>query len=165
MAARVTVCVSLCAVAPGPPPRAAGGGRGRARGPGSGARDPPVPPTTGISSPVKKTEMDKSPFNSPSPQDSPRLSSFTQHHRPVIAVHSGEPHGPGRGAAWPLWPGKSHWLCDHKSYCDSRARKPGGASVQSTRAWPVSLGLSFPFYTKRRGSPGLVPQSPPLLSH
>uniref|UniRef100_A0A8D1UKY6 Nuclear factor 1 n=1 Tax=Sus scrofa TaxID=9823 RepID=A0A8D1UKY6_PIG len=42
----------------------------------------------GISSPVKKTEMDKSPFNSPSPQDSPRLSSFTQHHRPVIAVHS-----------------------------------------------------------------------------
>uniref|UniRef100_A0A2K5IHC6 Nuclear factor 1 n=1 Tax=Colobus angolensis palliatus TaxID=336983 RepID=A0A2K5IHC6_COLAP len=47
----------------------------------------------GISSPVKKTEMDKSPFNSPSPQDSPRLSSFTQHHRPVIAVHSGERHG------------------------------------------------------------------------
>uniref|UniRef100_A0A8I3NDY3 Nuclear factor 1 n=1 Tax=Canis lupus familiaris TaxID=9615 RepID=A0A8I3NDY3_CANLF len=39
----------------------------------------------GISSPVKKTEMDKSPFHSPSPQDSPRLSSFTQHHRPVIA--------------------------------------------------------------------------------
>lgn len=36
--------------------------------------------------------MDKSPFNSPSPQDSPRLSSFTQHHRPVIAVHSGECH-------------------------------------------------------------------------
>lgn len=50
----------------------------------------PLP--TGISSPVKKTEMDKSPFNSPSPQDSPRLSSFTQHHRPVIAVHSGECH-------------------------------------------------------------------------
>ncbi|XP_072775376.1 nuclear factor 1 C-type isoform X9 [Taeniopygia guttata] len=44
----------------------------------------------GISPTVKKTEMDKSPFNSPSPQDSsPRLSSFTQHHRPVIAVHSG----------------------------------------------------------------------------
>ncbi|XP_047656211.1 nuclear factor 1 C-type isoform X5 [Tachysurus vachellii] len=36
-------------------------------------------------SPVKKTEMD-----SPSPQESsPRLGSFTQHHRPVIAVHSG----------------------------------------------------------------------------
>lgn len=51
-----------------------------------------VPFLTGISSPVKKTEMDKSPFNSPSPQDSPRLSSFTQHHRPVIAVHSGESH-------------------------------------------------------------------------
>lgn len=50
----------------------------------------PLP--TGISSPVKKTEMEKSPFNSPSPQDSPRLSSFTQHHRPVIAVHSGECH-------------------------------------------------------------------------
>lgn len=50
---------------------------------------PPFSP--GISPTVKKTEMDKSPFNSPSPQDSsPRLSSFTQHHRPVIAVHSGE---------------------------------------------------------------------------
>ncbi|XP_066551294.1 nuclear factor 1 C-type isoform X4 [Amia ocellicauda] len=43
----------------------------------------------GISPTVKKTEMDKSPFSSPSPQDSsPRLTSFTQHHRPVIAVHS-----------------------------------------------------------------------------
>nr|XP_051686956.1 uncharacterized protein LOC108176151 [Oryctolagus cuniculus] len=40
--------------------------------------------------------MDKSPFNSPSPQDSPRLCSFTQHHRPVIAVHSGEREA-GRG--------------------------------------------------------------------
>lgn len=63
-------------------------------GPGSGAAvlSPAAPRAShaGISSPVKKTEMDKSPFNSPSPQDSPRLSSFTQHHRPVIAVHSGE---------------------------------------------------------------------------
>ncbi|XP_062854855.1 nuclear factor 1 C-type isoform X1 [Trichomycterus rosablanca] len=42
-------------------------------------------------SPVKKTEMD-----SPSPQESssPRLSSFTQHHRPVIAVHSGLSRSP-----------------------------------------------------------------------
>ncbi|XP_041087182.1 nuclear factor 1 C-type isoform X2 [Polyodon spathula] len=49
----------------------------------------------GISPTVKKTEMDKSPFNSPSPQDnSPRLSSFTQHHRPVIAVHSGISRSP-----------------------------------------------------------------------
>uniref|UniRef100_A0A673U1R0 Nuclear factor 1 n=1 Tax=Suricata suricatta TaxID=37032 RepID=A0A673U1R0_SURSU len=48
----------------------------------------------GISSPVKKTEMDKSPFHSPSPQDSPRLTSFTQHHRPVIAVHSGIARSP-----------------------------------------------------------------------
>nr|XP_047933690.1 nuclear factor 1 C-type isoform X1 [Anser cygnoides] len=49
----------------------------------------------GISPTVKKTEMDKSPFNSPSPQDSsPRLSSFTQHHRPVIAVHSGIARSP-----------------------------------------------------------------------
>ncbi|XP_035502638.1 nuclear factor 1 C-type isoform X3 [Scophthalmus maximus] len=39
----------------------------------------------GLSPPVKKAELD-----SPSPQeDSPRLGSFTQHHRPVIAVHSG----------------------------------------------------------------------------
>ncbi|XP_020824999.1 nuclear factor 1 C-type isoform X2 [Phascolarctos cinereus] len=48
----------------------------------------------GISPTVKKTEMDKSPFNSPSPQDSPRLSSYTQHHRPVIAVHSGIARSP-----------------------------------------------------------------------
>nr|XP_009671157.1 PREDICTED: nuclear factor 1 C-type [Struthio camelus australis] len=49
----------------------------------------------GISPTVKKTEMDKSPFNSPSPQDSsPRLTSFTQHHRPVIAVHSGIARSP-----------------------------------------------------------------------
>uniref|UniRef100_A0A8D0HEM8 Nuclear factor 1 n=1 Tax=Sphenodon punctatus TaxID=8508 RepID=A0A8D0HEM8_SPHPU len=47
-----------------------------------------------ISPTVKKTEMDKSPFNSPSPQDSQRLSSFTQHHRPVIAVHSGIARSP-----------------------------------------------------------------------
>ncbi|XP_068599191.1 nuclear factor 1 C-type [Brachionichthys hirsutus] len=39
----------------------------------------------GISPPVKKVELD-----SPSHrEDSPRLDSFTQHHRPVIAVHSG----------------------------------------------------------------------------
>ncbi|XP_030639618.1 nuclear factor 1 C-type isoform X1 [Chanos chanos] len=44
----------------------------------------------GISPTVKKTEMD-----SPSPQESsPRLSSFTQHHRPVIAVHSGISRSP-----------------------------------------------------------------------
>ncbi|KAF6728671.1 Nuclear factor 1 C-type [Oryzias melastigma] len=39
----------------------------------------------GPSPPVKKAEMD-----SPSPQEgSPRMGSYTQHHRPVIAVHSG----------------------------------------------------------------------------
>ncbi|XP_013863506.1 nuclear factor 1 C-type isoform X1 [Austrofundulus limnaeus] len=39
----------------------------------------------GLSPPVKKVELD-----SPSPQeDSPRMASLTQHHRPVIAVHSG----------------------------------------------------------------------------
>ncbi|KAF6095786.1 nuclear factor I C [Phyllostomus discolor] len=43
--------------------------------------------------------MDKSPFNSPSPQDSPRLSSFTQHHRPVIAVHSGIARSPHPSSA------------------------------------------------------------------
>ncbi|XP_053152062.1 nuclear factor 1 C-type isoform X3 [Hemicordylus capensis] len=54
----------------------------------------------GISPTVKKTEMDKSPFNSPSPQDtSPRLTSFTQHHRPVIAVHSGIARSPHPSSA------------------------------------------------------------------
>ncbi|XP_041435807.1 nuclear factor 1 C-type isoform X4 [Xenopus laevis] len=49
----------------------------------------------GMSPTVKKSELDKSPFHSPSPQDiSPRISSFTQHHRPVIAVHSGLARSP-----------------------------------------------------------------------
>ncbi|XP_069072787.1 nuclear factor 1 C-type isoform X3 [Pleurodeles waltl] len=49
---------------------------------------------------VKKSEMDKSPFHSPSPQDSSsRLSSFTQHHRPVIAVHSGLSRSPHPSSA------------------------------------------------------------------
>lgn len=45
----------------------------------------------GMSPPVKKADLD-----SPSPQeDSPRLGgSFTQHHRPVIAVHSGLSRSP-----------------------------------------------------------------------
>ncbi|XP_075060854.1 nuclear factor 1 C-type isoform X4 [Mixophyes fleayi] len=49
----------------------------------------------GMSPSVKKSELDKSPFHSPSPQDtSPRISGFTQHHRPVIAVHSGLARSP-----------------------------------------------------------------------
>ncbi|XP_078525943.1 nuclear factor 1 C-type isoform X1 [Lissotriton helveticus] len=49
---------------------------------------------------VKKSEMDKSPFHSPSPQDSSsRLTSFTQHHRPVIAVHSGLARSPHPSSA------------------------------------------------------------------
>lgn len=39
----------------------------------------------GMSPGVKKTEMD-----SPSPQESSPRLGFTQHHRPVIAVHSGQ---------------------------------------------------------------------------
>lgn len=49
----------------------------------------------GVSPTVKKTEMD-----SPSPQESsPRLGSFTQHHRPVIAVHSGISRSPHPASA------------------------------------------------------------------
>ncbi|TWW57396.1 Nuclear factor 1 C-type [Takifugu flavidus] len=43
----------------------------------------------GLSPPVKKTEVD-----SPPQKDSPRLGSFTQPHRPVIAVHSGLSRSP-----------------------------------------------------------------------
>uniref|UniRef100_A0A3B3SVI8 Nuclear factor 1 n=1 Tax=Paramormyrops kingsleyae TaxID=1676925 RepID=A0A3B3SVI8_9TELE len=58
--------------------------------PASGSRNWQEEMEGGISPTVKKTEMD-----SPSPQeDSPRLSSFTQHHRPVIAVHSGLSRSP-----------------------------------------------------------------------
>ncbi|KAI4828427.1 hypothetical protein KUCAC02_022523, partial [Chaenocephalus aceratus] len=43
-----------------------------------------------LSPPVKKADLDN-----PSPQeDSPRMGSFTQHHRPVIAVHSGLSRSP-----------------------------------------------------------------------
>ncbi|KAK3540402.1 hypothetical protein QTP70_030636 [Hemibagrus guttatus] len=57
--------------------------------PASSSRNWPDEMEGGIS-PVKKTEMD-----SPSPQESsPRLGSFTQHHRPVIAVHSGISRSP-----------------------------------------------------------------------
>ncbi|XP_068174794.1 nuclear factor 1 C-type-like isoform X2 [Antennarius striatus] len=49
----------------------------------------------GLSPPVKKAELD-----SPSHQeDSPRLDSFTQHHRPVIAVHSGLSRNPHSSSA------------------------------------------------------------------
>ncbi|XP_069919872.1 nuclear factor 1 C-type-like [Oryctolagus cuniculus] len=43
--------------------------------------------------------MDKSPFNSPSPQDSLRLCSFTQYHWPVIAVQSGIVRSPHPSSA------------------------------------------------------------------
>nr|XP_051697499.1 nuclear factor 1 C-type-like [Oryctolagus cuniculus] len=43
--------------------------------------------------------MDKSPFNSPSPQDSPRLPRFTQHHWPVIALHRGIVRSPHPSSA------------------------------------------------------------------
>ncbi|XP_056585972.1 nuclear factor 1 C-type isoform X4 [Triplophysa dalaica] len=43
----------------------------------------------GMSPTVKKTEMD-----SPSPQESSPRLSFTQHHRPVISVHSGISRSP-----------------------------------------------------------------------
>lgn len=120
--------------------------------------DPLAPPHTGISSPVKKTEMDKSPFNSPSPQDSPRLSSFTQHHRPVIAVHSGEHYGPWGGGGRevqlgtlvsPLQAGLSH----RRLSTSPIAVAPSGQD--SRRCYgrerpglPVSLGPGFPFCMK-----------------
>ncbi|XP_051930002.1 nuclear factor 1 C-type isoform X2 [Hippocampus zosterae] len=58
--------------------------------PGSSSRNWTDDMEGGASPPVKKAELD-----SPSAQEnSPRLGSFTQHHRPVIAVHSGlsRPH-------------------------------------------------------------------------
>lgn len=91
---------------------------------------PPPPGPTGIS-PNVKTEMDKSPFNSPSPQDSsPRLSSFTQHHRPVIAVHSGEPRGVRRWGAT---------RDPHGATRDPRGvtRDPGGLSVTPSPPPPL----------------------------
>nr|XP_046208699.1 nuclear factor 1 C-type-like isoform X7 [Oncorhynchus gorbuscha] len=48
----------------------------------------------GMSPGVKKTEMD-----SPSPQESSPRLGFTQHHRPVIAVHSGVSRSPHPSSA------------------------------------------------------------------
>ncbi|KAG9330076.1 hypothetical protein JZ751_027381 [Albula glossodonta] len=53
--------------------------------PASSSRNWPEDMEGGLSPTVKKNEMD-----SPSPQDSSPRLTFTQHHRPVIAVHSGE---------------------------------------------------------------------------
>ncbi|XP_026098839.1 nuclear factor 1 C-type-like isoform X6 [Carassius auratus] len=57
--------------------------------PASSSRNWPEEMEGGISPTVKKTEMD-----SPSPQESSPRLSFTQHHRPVIAVHSGLSRSP-----------------------------------------------------------------------
>uniref|UniRef100_A0A8D0CHK1 Nuclear factor 1 n=2 Tax=Scleropages formosus TaxID=113540 RepID=A0A8D0CHK1_SCLFO len=57
--------------------------------PGSSSRNWQEEMEGGMSPAVKKTEMD-----SPSPQDSSPRLSFTQHHRPVIAVHSGLSRSP-----------------------------------------------------------------------
>ncbi|XP_042198707.1 nuclear factor 1 C-type isoform X5 [Callorhinchus milii] len=88
----------------------------------------------GMSPTVKKTEMDKSPFNSPSPQDSSsRLSSFTQHHRPVIAVHSG--------------------LTSRSPHASSSLHFP------TTSILPQTASTYFP-HTTIRFSPHLNPQDP-----
>ncbi|XP_039533437.1 nuclear factor 1 C-type isoform X1 [Pimephales promelas] len=57
--------------------------------PASSSRNWPEEMEGGISPTVKKTEMD-----SPSPQESSPRLGFTQHHRPVIAVHSGISRSP-----------------------------------------------------------------------
>ncbi|XP_057696284.1 nuclear factor 1 C-type isoform X3 [Corythoichthys intestinalis] len=56
--------------------------------PASGSRNWADDMEEGASPPAKKAELDGSPS---AREDSPRLGSFTQHHRPVIAVHSGLP--------------------------------------------------------------------------
>ena len=130
----------------------------------------------GISSPVKKTEMDKSPFNSPSPQDSPRLSSFTQHHRPVIAVHSGEHCRPQQWrGGWalstgPLQPGKSHQLSDYKSYCCSLPSRQESLQVLWQKApRPDSLEASVspfvPRHAARGSSLNLLPVCHTQVTH
>ncbi|KAM6962642.1 nuclear factor 1 C-type isoform 2-T2 [Aplochiton taeniatus] len=66
--------------------------------PASSSRNWPDEMDGGMSPPVKKSEMD-----SPSPQEnSPRLSNFTQHHRPVIAVHSGISRSPHPSSSLPF---------------------------------------------------------------
>ncbi|KAI1882609.1 hypothetical protein AGOR_G00236650 [Albula goreensis] len=57
--------------------------------PASSSRNWPEDMEGGLSPTVKKSEMD-----SPSPQDSSPRLTFTQHHRPVIAVHSGISRSP-----------------------------------------------------------------------
>lgn len=94
--------------------------------------------------------MDKSPFNSPSPQDSPRLSSFTQHHRPVIAVHSGEHPGPrgwGWGTlisplvAWGVGPATSHQPSEQEPYCYSLPARQGSLDVPCGERRGLTLSL------------------------
>lgn len=115
--------------------------------------------------------MDKSPFNSPSPQDSsPRLSSFTQHHRPVIAVHSGERPAGAAGPQSELralgGPGQpllgDTGLCPLLPCPAGIARSPHPSSAlhfPTTSILPQTASTYFP-HTAIRYPPHLNPQDP-----
>lgn len=119
--------------------------------------------------------MDKSPFHSPSPQDSPRLSSFTQHHRPVIAVHSGEHVGPRQGGAAgpsdraPPSLGRGS-PSGHLTVSPGAIASRLGHSTQRCRgaerlALIQALGPQFPPPSRKEVQSGLARPPAPLSSH
>uniref|UniRef100_A0AAR2LQ02 Nuclear factor 1 n=1 Tax=Pygocentrus nattereri TaxID=42514 RepID=A0AAR2LQ02_PYGNA len=110
----------------------------------------------GISPTVKKTEMD-----SPSPQESsPRLSSFTQHHRPVIAVHSGihnQIHPLGEGVRSTT---HSYAITHFHQRGISRSPHPSSSlHFSTTPILPQSTSTYFP-HTAIRYPPHLSTQDP-----
>ncbi|XP_064424454.1 nuclear factor 1 C-type isoform X2 [Latimeria chalumnae] len=133
--------------------------------PASSSRNWPEDIEGGISPTVKKSEIDKSPFNSPSPQDSsPRLSSFTQHHRPVIAVHSvnlGLVKDEGLLALKPevlyLSKGQEQY---RQMQCITRSPHPSSSlHFPTTSILPQTTSTYFP-HTAIRYPPHLSPQDP-----
>lgn len=105
--------------------------------------------------------MDKSPFHSPSPQDSPRLSGFTQHHRPVIAVHSGEcARGKARRPAprtHPQTPGVCHsvvcFMEEFGSRCPFLTPLPSSQGKEPAPPPPAAVWWAPGVEMPRTGSP------------
>lgn len=91
----------------------------------------------GLSPPEKKTDLE-----SPSPQeDSPRMGSFTQHHRPVIALHSGLSRSPHPSSSL-HFPSSSYFPHGAIRYPPHLAQDPLKDLVSACDSAPSSLNGS-----------------------
>lgn len=88
---------------------------------------------SGLSPPVKKTEVD-----SPPQKDSPRLAAFTQPHRPIIAVRSGQSTHPQTHSPAAAW---SRYSCTSCVVSLPACSPPLSRSVSESPPLPISLFL------------------------